>query len=269
MSSPDCRITVAGLEAVAARGWRGTETEALGGWLLRAAGGFTGRANSALPLGDPGLPVGPAIGRVEEWYAARGLSPRFLLPLPDAQAVDDELAARGWPLGDVVRVLVAPVAGLAAGGAADRAAGRPAVRLDDRPDDAWVAAYHYRGGVLPPHARQVIEHGDTLAFASVRDAAGRVLAIARGSVDDDIDADADADADGVGWLGVTAVEVEPASRRQGLGGVILRGLAGWAQERDARCCYLQVAADNAPALALYAGAGFAEHHTYQYRLAPG
>ncbi len=261
MSSPECRTTVASLEAVAARGWRGTETEPLGGWLLRAAGGFTGRANSALPLGDPGLPVGPAITRVEDWYAARGLSPRFLLPLPDARAVDDELAARGWLLGDVVRVLVAPVAGLAAGGVADRAAGRPAVRLDDRPDDAWVAAYHYRGGVLPPRAREVIEHGDTLAFASVRDGDGRVLAIARGSVD--------AAADGVGWLGVTAVEVDPPARRQGLGGVILRGLAGWAQERGAGCCYLQVAADNAAALALYAGAGFAEHHTYQYRLAPG
>ena len=42
---------------MAAAHWRGTEEEWLGEWLLRAADGFTGRANSALPLGDPGLPL--------------------------------------------------------------------------------------------------------------------------------------------------------------------------------------------------------------------
>lgn len=42
------------LEHIAARHWRGTEEDRLGGWLLRAADGFTGRANSALPHGDPG-----------------------------------------------------------------------------------------------------------------------------------------------------------------------------------------------------------------------
>ena len=45
------------LERVAAAHWRGTEEEWLGEWLLRAADGFTGRANSALPLGDPGRPL--------------------------------------------------------------------------------------------------------------------------------------------------------------------------------------------------------------------
>jgi ribosomal protein S18 acetylase RimI-like enzyme len=38
------------IERAAATHWRGTEEERLGGWLLRAAEGFTGRANSALPL---------------------------------------------------------------------------------------------------------------------------------------------------------------------------------------------------------------------------
>jgi N-acetylglutamate synthase len=99
-----------------------------------------------------------------------------------------------------------------------------------------------------------------LGFASVRDDAGSVLAIARGSVDQA--------ADGVPWLGVTAVEVHPSARRRGLGGLILGGLAAWAAGHGARCCYLQVGADNAPALALYARHGFVEHHTYQYRLAP-
>ena len=264
MSSTDAdavRSTpVAALEAVAARGWQALETEPMGGWLLRASGGFTGRANSVLPLGDPGLDLGEAIDTAVAWYAVRGLGPRFLLPLPDAQPVDDELVRRGWRLGDVVHVLVAPVRPLADAHAEDRADDRREVRVDDRPDEAWMGSYHYRGGDLPPHARQVLENGASPAFASVRAADGTVLAVARGSVD------ADPTPGGLAWRGVTAVEVDPAVRRQGLGGLVLRGLAAWAVGRGAVGCYLQVAAENEPALRLYGGVGFVRHHDYCYRL---
>lgn len=257
--------TVAALEAVAARGWQALETEPMGGWLLRASGGFTGRANSVLPLGDPGLALDTAIDAAVDWYGARAIPPRFLLPLPDARTVDDELVRRGWRLGDVVHVLVAPVRPLAQAYEGDRAEGRPPVRVDERPDEAWTGSYHYRGGDLPPHARQVLENGTDLGFASVRadGGEGAVLAIARGSVD------VDSSPGGLGWLGVTAVEVDPGVRRQGLAGLVLRGLAAWAVERGATGCYLQVAAENEPALRLYAGAGFVRHHDYQYRLPPG
>lgn len=39
------------LERAAALHWQAPETEPLGEWRLRAAAGFTGRANSALPVG--------------------------------------------------------------------------------------------------------------------------------------------------------------------------------------------------------------------------
>ncbi len=251
-------MSVEDLEAVAALGWRATDSERLGGWLLRASGGFTGRANSVLPLGDPGLPLDEAIDAAVAWYAARGLPTRFLVPLPAAAAVDVRLGSRGWPVLDVVRVLVADLGPLLLPAPADALA--PAVRIDAEPDDAWVAAYHYRGGALPPHAREVIVHGDVLGFASVRAPDGTVLAIARGSVDPA--------PGGTTWLGLTAVEVDPSARRQGLGGLVLRELAAWAHERGAGACYLQVPAENAPALALYLGAGFAEHHSYLYRMQP-
>jgi hypothetical protein len=70
------------LERAAAKHWRGTEEEWLGGWLLRAAEGFTGRANSALPLGDPGLPLDGALDAVIRWYRDRGLPPMIVVPLP-------------------------------------------------------------------------------------------------------------------------------------------------------------------------------------------
>jgi hypothetical protein len=60
-------LTLEQLERAAARHWQAPEQEPLGQWLLRAAQGFTGRANSALPLGDPGRPLPAAIAAVTGW----------------------------------------------------------------------------------------------------------------------------------------------------------------------------------------------------------
>lgn len=250
------------LEQIAALGWRALATEQLGDWLLRAGDGFTGRANSVLLLGSPGIALSEAVEHVGAWYAAHGLPAMFQVPLPDSAATDRWLAERGWTTGNDVRMLVADLEPLLDSGAW---APRPvtqsrqpwAVQVDDRPDEPWLACYHYRGGDLPGNARTVIENGDRLGFASVRSTADptQVLAIARGSVDRR-------------WLGVTAVEVTPDLRRRGLARVLLEALARWAGALGAHSCYLQVAADNAPALALYARAGFVDHHRYHYRLPP-
>ena len=68
------------LERAAALHWQAPDVEPLGDWLLRAAEGFTGRANSALPLGDPSLPLAEAVTAVEGWYRRRNLRPMIVLP---------------------------------------------------------------------------------------------------------------------------------------------------------------------------------------------
>jgi hypothetical protein len=91
-------IPIADLEQAAAGGWRAPDQAALGRWLLRSAGGFTGRANSALAVGDPGLPLAGAIGEIGRWYRARGLpamvSVPFPLGRPHASEVDRFLSRR-------------------------------------------------------------------------------------------------------------------------------------------------------------------------------
>jgi GNAT superfamily N-acetyltransferase len=241
------------LEAVAWTGWPGLEHERLGEWVLRAAGGFTGRANSVMPLGDPGLPVTEALAHVEEFYRGRGLRPRFQVPLPLAAELDDRLARDGWEVVDTVHVMVADIEPVLTANPA--AQDLPAVQVSAAPDAGWLGAYHYRGGSLPDHAISVITAGEGPAFASVRDLDGSVLAIARGAVSS-------------GWVGVTAVEVAEHARRRGLGKHVVRELLAWAQRAGARHAYLQVAAENDPALALYGRMGFGSHHTYHYRLAP-
>jgi N-acetylglutamate synthase len=53
---------VVALERLAARSWRGLEEQWHGDWLLRAGGGFTGRANSVLVVGDPPSTCRPPSG---------------------------------------------------------------------------------------------------------------------------------------------------------------------------------------------------------------
>jgi len=246
-------VTIAELEAVAARGWRAPDEARLGGWLLRAADGFTGRANSALAVGDPGLPLADALTRVCDWYAARGLPPMVAVPHPLGRPgdshVDRYLGQRGWGVrsGPAV-VMTAATADVARSGPAAGAELRP------EPDQAWLGRYHYRGRELPPIARRLLLSAPFQAFASIRRDGGTV-AIGRVAVAD-------------GWGGLTAVEVDPGYRRAGLATAVTAALAGAAAGLGAARLYLQVEEDNMAALALYARSGFTAHHRYHYRIPP-
>ncbi len=104
-------LDVVELELLAARGWRGTETEPLGAWLLRAGGaGFTSRAHSALAVGDPGRPLPDAVAAVADWYRARGLRPCVQLPGRQARPADTAFAAAGWERDEDTLVLTVELA---------------------------------------------------------------------------------------------------------------------------------------------------------------
>ncbi|MNL85424.1 Mycothiol acetyltransferase [compost metagenome] len=56
----------------------------------------------------------------------------------------------------------------------------------------------------------------------------------------------------------------PGHRRKGLASRILAALLHEARTLGARRAYLQVEADNAPAIALYSGLGFTPAYGYRY-----
>lgn len=249
-------ISTEDLEHAAAAGWRACDEDRLGNWLLRAAEGFTGRANSALAAGDPGLPLATAIGKVCCWYSERGLPPMIAVPYPPGQPaasrLDRELAGLGWPVrADAATVMTADADVLAAQAGTARLA---EVEIDAEPDADWLARYHYRGQGLPPVAIKLLTSAPWQAFGSVR-SGGETVAIGRVAHAGD-------------WAGLTAIEVEPRFRRTGLGTVVTRALAAAAAKRGASSIYLQVADGNAGAHALYRRLGFTDHHGYHYRVAP-
>jgi GNAT superfamily N-acetyltransferase len=226
------RRDVLDLERIAAAGWQAAHVRELDGWLLRADTSHTRRANSALPLASPRRPLSQLLADVSDFYRDQDLPTLIQVPLTARGLLDAELARLCWPAEaeTVVMTRHLPMA-------VDHT-----VELSEMPPAGYPDL-----PLLTRHSR--------LRFALAR-RDEMVLASARGVVDD-------------GWLGITQVQVDPSARRQGLAGMLIAGLADWAvQAHQARRCYLQVQADNMPALALYRGLGFSAHHRYHYRRAP-
>ncbi|MEU2064286.1 GNAT family N-acetyltransferase [Streptomyces sp. NPDC013455] len=240
------------LARIAARAWRPVESERLGEWELRAAAGFTRRANSVLPLGDPDRPLDAALDAVRRWYRERGL-PAYVQTATGAEGTQEllcaELERRGW-----VREVTAVVWTGALAPVADRAEGAGVV-LSRTADEAWLARYRRTG--VSEVALRVLGTGPSVWFASVPGAgAGEPpAAIGRCVVDGR-------------WAGFAAVEVDPGRRRQGLAGEVMAALARRALDEGASAGWLQVEADNEGGRALYRALGFLPHHAYHHYRAP-
>ncbi|MER5933694.1 GNAT family N-acetyltransferase [Streptomyces sp. NPDC002054] len=235
------------LARACARAWQPLESEPLGDWTLRAAAGFTRRANSVLPLGEAGIPLDEALARVTAWYADRGL-PAYVQTATGAVGTQEALCAqlteRGWTREVSAEIRIASLAPVA-----DVDADVSGVALSRDFGDDWLARY---GRVADPAvARAVLSAGSSVWFAEVPGKAiGRCVVDGR-------------------WAGFTSVEVAPEHRRQGLATAVMAALARQALEEGASAAWLQVEADNGGARGLYDGLGFATHHAYHHFRAVG
>lgn len=260
--APHRAIGIEDLHLVMTRGqpgltesWLGTAGE---GWLLRAGRGWTGRSNSALPVGDPGLPLAAAADAVESWYTERGLTPLVMLPRPSGAATTDDTLG-GLLLGRGYREL--PVADVLTGWTdtlLDRPAPTPQGLTAHRrghPDEEWLAGASPR---LLDHldtAREILRLPPRQVFLTARDAEGRTAGIVRVVLAD-------------GWAGIFGLHVPPSHRLRGIGRWLTQEAARAARDAGATLTYLQVERDNAAARELYLGLGLRPHHEYVYLALP-
>lgn len=233
------------LEPLADDAWPARERERLGGWRLNASSGHSMRINACWPLSAPDRDAEAAIGAVEAWYAARDLPPRFkltdgLISPPD---LADRLAERGYSASKDTLVMVGPT----------RGEGDRSVAVSGAPDATFEGVFTASAG----DAEDGRERIEALArmpppalFAKV-EIGGAPAAIGVAAL-------------GGGFAGVFGMRTVPAHRRKGLARRILRALLAEARQAGAERAWLQVEADNAPAIALYANEGFEPAYRYRY-----
>ncbi len=234
------------LEELCADAWPALVEERLGAWRMRAADGFTGRANAALAIGSPGMPVAAALDEVRAFADRQRIGARVQVPV--GSPWDRAVAAEGWVLdaghaaGALVSVQVADLA--------DEESDRPGETASaDGPSDEW---WRIVLGATPTAAqRHVLASPPHVGFLLVRDEAGAPVAAGRAVVVDD-------------HVHLSVFTVDPDVRRRGYGTRLLAAAAEWGRRAGARWGVLQVATHNAAALALYARAGWSEHHRYRY-----
>ncbi|MTD55015.1 GNAT family N-acetyltransferase [Amycolatopsis pithecellobii] len=226
------------MELSCADAWRAVTEEDLGAWRLRAASGFTGRANSALAVGDAGVPLSEALDRVCEFAHVHDIPP--VVQTVVGSATERAVEAAGWvpntahAAGHLVSVLTGPLGG-----------GDDAVSFLPEPTRAWWELV--AGTPEPtPAQRHVLTTGE-IGHGMAGVTAGAVRAAVVGEL-----------------LHISRLAVRPAHRRRGLARALMSAAGSWAARRGAARCVLQVSVDNAPALALYERLGFTEHHRYRY-----
>jgi ribosomal protein S18 acetylase RimI-like enzyme len=225
--------------------------EELDGWLLPFDGGTVKRAKSAVPLHRSAVDAA-TLDRIEDRYDSRQVVPA--LRLADADCFDSlraELERRHYvqdnptcvQIGTARQMLQLRQVATGAGSMAD---------VDRAPDDAWAALFLGEGfdPVDGAHRVRSLARAKGSLYASVREN-GRTVA-------------AGAMAFGHGWASVHGMRTDKAHRGRALAGRVLAGLAQAALTAGFERVFLQVDAQNHPALSLYRRAGFTTHWQYRY-----
>lgn len=204
------------------------------------------RTNACWPLEEPDREVEAALDATEGWFGSRGLPPRFKLTEGATAPADlpTRLARRGYQACKRTLVLTGSTAGQPDG----------AVRMSDRPDSGFEAVFTASAAGNVADARERLE---TLAripaparFASL-DLGGATAALGACAIEGQ-------------WAGLFGMRTVPEQRRKGLARRVFATLLAEAAQLGASHAYLQVEADNAPALALYGSEGFQPAYAYEY-----
>ncbi|MFS0838120.1 GNAT family N-acetyltransferase [Paenibacillus sp. 1P03SA] len=250
------KTDIIALEKWAADQWPPEETEELGPWRLRAAGGFTKRANSVLAVGD--LPDDPGwFGRIRRFYSDRGLPAAFHISDSSPPELDLILENKGAIITAPCFGMIAPAAEMLAGLRLHQDRAGVNAELFTAPDPAWmedfIALEGFAAEARPFYEGLLARMPAPKAFVRLMTDDGETVALGTAHAFDK-------------QAILSNIIVRKDRRGQGFAKALLSYLAAWCADNGARCVFLQVLQDNVPALHLYESAGFHPLFRYHYRV---
>lgn len=243
--------TITDIEYLASLCWPAKEIERYYGWIIQWHDGVTWRANSVLPLDDiEDELVEDSIDYVIDFYDRHDTPPAFKITKESKPiALEEILEEMDFQQRMITHVQTVPIR--------DLTCLDPRVEVDILrvSDDSIDTLFH--GSDRDDFALQIrreiihrIEGEKKIARVKIH---GKIAGVGLGVVEQDM-------------MGLFSISTLPEYRRCGVGWSISCALAMWGEENNAETAFLQVEADNRPALALYETMGFKTLYTYWYRI---
>jgi hypothetical protein len=224
------------------------KTQVFDGWVLRFANGYTNRANSVNPLYSSEIAIEEKINQCEKIYKSQGLATVFKLT-PLSINLDKPLEEKGY-------VKVTPTNIMTTSLAESKTFSGKSV-VTDKITEEWQEKCFKLIGIsddLTMSKSKAIKGNiinKTLCALIIEN--GVVIACGLCVVERE-------------YAGLFDIEVDVNYRRKGLGFDICNSLLSNAVKIGAKQAYLQVVADNTPAVALYNKMGFTDCYQYWYRV---
>lgn len=225
------------------------KTQLFDGWVLRFADGYTNRANSVNPLYLSSIPIEEKIAFCEDSYTAQGLPTVFKLTPLSADALDKTLEMKGYekvtPTNIMVKALIKQ----------DQTVSN--TMISQEINEIWQDHYFRLNGVTDNHnirtAAIIQGNIQNKVLCGRLEEKGKTAACGLCVIEGN-------------YAGLFDIIVDSTHRGEGFGYNICTSLLNNALMAGAKTAYLQVVAENKPALALYHKLGFECCYQYWYRV---
>jgi len=224
------------------------KTQVFDGWILRFANGYTNRANSVNMVYPSNIDGISKIDHCEKVYASQGLATVFKIT-PLSIDLDKSLEERGYkkitPTNLMIKIIT------------EQETPELKTTITDTINPEWQQNYFRLNGITDEPrmvTNQIILtniQNKTLLASIIEN--GTTIACGLAVIERE-------------YVGLFDIVVDVNYRGKGLGVDICLSLMNRAIKEGAKKAYLQVVADNAPAVTLYSKIGFVDCYQYWYRV---
>lgn len=217
------------------------------GIVLRFSNGHTKRANSVNLLQEQTSDIGALVKQCESFYRSKSLPCIFRIPsFSSNEKLDRYLESQGYKYIDRSLVLLKSLKGVSF----------DYVELVTKSPRDWLQSYCAINEInfddQLTHLEMMGRIKDEALFAVMR-VAGEEVACGVGVISN-------------GLFGLFSIATKKSVRKQGYATQLINGLLHWAVNKGAVNAYLQVVAENQPAVKLYEKWGFQPCYEYGYRI---
>jgi ribosomal protein S18 acetylase RimI-like enzyme len=238
------------IEELSLNAWPALETIRYDGWIIRYANGVTKRSNSVNVFYDSKLDVERKIDYCEKYYRSKAIPVCFkITEIAQPVGLDKVLETLGYIHKFDVSVQLLDIRNYTTD--LDKN-----MHCSENPDDIWLDHYITMNGSNTSDKtvyKMIIDQIKPIKCLFTLTLNSLVIGCGLGVVEDK-------------YIGLFDIVIRKQYRNHGFGKILIENILKWGKSKGAETAYLQVFAENAPAISLYNNVGFKEEYRYWYRI---